>query len=49
MVGRGVLRDKFRKLARTVLSEETIEKIIAAVERLERSSDAAELVPLMVA
>jgi hypothetical protein len=49
MVGRDVLRDKFRKLARTVLWEERIEKIIAAVERLERSSDAAELVPLMVA
>jgi 2-methylcitrate dehydratase PrpD len=49
MVGQDVLRDKFRKLARTVLPEERIEKLIAAVERLDRSSDAAELVPLLVA
>jgi hypothetical protein len=49
MVGRDVLRDKFRKLAGAVLPEECIEKLIAAVERLERSSDAAELVLLLVA
>jgi hypothetical protein len=49
MVGRDVLRDKFRKLARAALSEERIEKLIVAVERLEHSSDAAELVPLLVA
>jgi 2-methylcitrate dehydratase PrpD len=49
MVGRDVLRDKFRKLAGAVLPEERIKKLIAAVERLERSSDAAELVSLLVA
>lgn len=49
MVSRDVLRDKFRKLARAVLSEERIEKLVAAVERLERSSDASELVSLLVA
>jgi 2-methylcitrate dehydratase PrpD len=49
MVGLDVLRDKFRKLARAVLSEERIEKLIAAVERLDRSSDASELVSLVVA
>jgi 2-methylcitrate dehydratase PrpD len=49
MVSRDVLRDKFRKVARAVLSEERIEKLIAAVERLERSSDAAELVSSLVA
>lgn len=48
MVSRDVLRDKFRKMARAVLPEERIEKLIAAVERLEQFDDAAELVPLLV-
>ena len=42
MVGRDVPRDKFRKLARPVLSQERIEQLITAVERLERSNDAAK-------
>ncbi len=49
MVSRDVLRDKFRKLARAVLPEERIEKLIVAVDRLESCGDAAELTPLLVA
>jgi hypothetical protein len=46
MVSRDVLRAKFRKMARAVLAEERIEKLIAAVDRLETYDDAAKLVPL---
>jgi 2-methylcitrate dehydratase PrpD len=48
MVSRGVLRDKFRKLAHTVSPEARIEKLIAVVDRLESFDDASELVPLLV-
>jgi 2-methylcitrate dehydratase PrpD len=48
MVSRDVLRAKFRKMARTVLSEERIEKLIEAVDRLETYDDAANLIPLVV-
>ena len=48
MVGRDVLRAKFRKLARTVLTEERIDKVIEAVDRLETYENAAELIPLLV-
>jgi 2-methylcitrate dehydratase PrpD len=48
MVSRDVLRTKFRKMARAVLAEERIEKLIEAVDRLETYDDAAKLVPLLV-
>jgi len=48
MVGRDVLRAKFRKLARAVLTEERIDKVIEAVDRLETHENAAELIPLVV-
>jgi hypothetical protein len=48
MVGRDVLRAKFRKMARAVLMEERIEKLIEAVDRLETYEDAAHLIPLVV-
>jgi hypothetical protein len=48
MVGRDVLRAKFRKMARAVLSEERIDKLIEAVDRLETYENAAELIPLVV-
>jgi len=48
MVSRDVLRAKFRKLAGAVLAEERIERLIEAVDRLERYEDAAKLVPLLV-
>lgn len=48
MVSRDVLRTKFRKMAGAVLAEERIEKLIEAVDRLETSEDAAELIPLVV-
>ena len=35
MVSRDVLRAKFRKMARAVLTEERIDKLIEAVDRLE--------------
>ena len=47
-VSRDVLRAKFRKMARTVLTEERIEKLIEAVDRLEIYDDAAQLIPLVV-
>jgi 2-methylcitrate dehydratase PrpD len=48
MVSRDVLRAKFRKLARAVLTEERIDKVIEAVDRLETYDNAAELIPLLV-
>ena len=48
MVGRDVLRAKFRKMARAVLAEERIDKVIEAVDRLETYEKAAELIPLLV-
>jgi hypothetical protein len=48
MVSRDVLRTKFRKMARAVLAEERIEKLIEAVDRLESYEDAAKLIPLLV-
>jgi 2-methylcitrate dehydratase PrpD len=48
MVSRDVLRNKFRKMARTVLSEERIEKLIDAVDRLENCDDTTQLLPLVV-
>ncbi|MDZ4343823.1 MAG: MmgE/PrpD family protein [Candidatus Binatia bacterium] len=48
MVSRDVLRAKFRKMARTVLTEERIEKLIEAVDCLETYDDAAQLIPLVV-
>jgi 2-methylcitrate dehydratase PrpD len=48
MVSRDVLRDKFRKMARTVLSEERIDKLIDAVDRLENCDDTTQLLPLVV-
>ena len=48
MVSRDVLRTKFRKMARAVLVEERIEKLIEAVDRLETYDDAAKLIPLLV-
>ena len=48
MVGRDVLRGKFRKMARAVLAEERIVKVIDAVDRLETYENAAELIPLLV-
>ena len=48
MVGRDVLRSKFRKMARAVLSEDRIERLIEAVDRLETYGDAAKLVSHLV-
>jgi len=48
MVGRDVLRAKFRKMARTVLAEDRIDKLIEAVDHLETSDDTAPLVQLLV-
>ena len=48
MVGRDVLRAKFRKMARAVLTEERIDRVIEAVDRLETYEKAAELIPLLV-
>ena len=48
MVSRDVLRAKFRKMARAVLTDERIDKLIDAVDRLETRNDAAELIPLLV-
>ena len=48
MVGRDALRAKFRKMARAVLTEERIDKVIEAVDRLETYEKAAELIPLLV-
>jgi 2-methylcitrate dehydratase PrpD len=48
MVSRDVLRAKFRKMARAVLSEERVERLIEAVDRLETYDDAAKLIPLIV-
>jgi 2-methylcitrate dehydratase PrpD len=47
-VGRDVLRAKFRKMARAVLAEERIDKLIEAVDRLESCGNAASLIPLAV-
>jgi 2-methylcitrate dehydratase PrpD len=48
MVSRDVLRAKFRKMARAVLSEERIENLIDAVDRLDTCENAATLLPLLV-
>jgi hypothetical protein len=48
MVGRDVLRAKFRQMARAVLTEERIDKVIEAVHRLETYENTAELIPLLV-
>jgi 2-methylcitrate dehydratase PrpD len=48
MVSRDVLHAKFRKMARAVLAEERIEKLIETVDRLETLDDAAQWVPLLV-
>ena len=48
MVSREVLRTKFRKIARAVLAEERIDKLIEAVDHLETVDDAAKLIPLLV-
>ena len=48
MVSRDVLRAKFRKMAGAVLSEERIEKLVEAVDRLDTYDDAAKLIPLIV-
>jgi 2-methylcitrate dehydratase PrpD len=47
-VSRDVLRAKFRKMARTVLSEERIDKLIEAIDELESYKDVAEVIPLLV-
>ncbi len=47
-VSRDVLRAKFRKLARAVLPEAQIERVIEAVDRLESYEDAAKILPLLV-
>jgi 2-methylcitrate dehydratase PrpD len=48
MVSRDVLRAKFRKMARAVLPDERIDKLIEAVDRLETCNDTAQLIPLLV-
>jgi hypothetical protein len=48
MVSRDVLRGKFRKMARAVLTNARIDKLIEAVDRLETCNDTAQLVPLLV-
>jgi 2-methylcitrate dehydratase PrpD len=48
MVSRDVLRAKFRKMARAVLSEDRIDTVMQAVDELETYDDAARLVPLLV-
>ena len=48
MVSRDVLRAKFRKMARVVLTDERIDRLIEAVDRLETCNDAAQLIPLLV-
>jgi 2-methylcitrate dehydratase PrpD len=47
-VSRDVLRAKFRKMARAVLTEERIDELIDTVDRLETCNDAAQLIPLLV-
>ena len=48
MVSREVLRTKYRKMARAVLAEDRVDKLIEAVDRLETYEDAANLIPLVV-
>ena len=48
MVSRDVLRAKFRKIARAVLPEDRIDRLIDAVDRLETCNDTGELLPLVV-
>ena len=48
MVSREVLRTKFRKMARAVLAEERIDKLIDAVDGLETCDDASKIIPLLV-
>ena len=42
------LRDKFRSLAGQVLPADRVEEIITRVEHLEDTTDASDLVPLLV-
>jgi 2-methylcitrate dehydratase PrpD len=48
-VSREELRNKFRKLARTVLTDDRIEKVIETVEGMDKLDDVSKLVPLLVA
>ncbi|MGH7875755.1 MAG: MmgE/PrpD family protein [Candidatus Binatia bacterium] len=48
MVSREVLRTKYRKMARAVLAEDRVDKLLEAVDRLETYEDAANLIPLVV-
>lgn len=48
MVSREVLRAKFRKMARAVLTDERIDRLIDAVDRIETCEDTARLLPLAV-
>jgi len=48
MVSRDVLRTKFRQMARLVLTEDRMERLIDAVDHLENYDDAAKLIPLLV-
>jgi len=48
MVSRDVLRAKFRKMARAVLPGERIERLVEAVDRLDGSDDAANLISLLI-
>lgn len=48
MVSRDVLRAKFRKMARAVLPDERIERLVEAVDRLDGSDDAANLISLLI-
>jgi 2-methylcitrate dehydratase PrpD len=47
-VSRDVLRSKFRKMAHAVLTDDRIERLIEAVDRLETCDDAAKLISLVV-
>jgi len=48
MVSRDVLHAKFRKMARAVLPDERIERLVEAVDRLDGSDDAANLISLLI-
>lgn len=48
MMSRDVLRAKFRKMARAVLPDERIERLVEAVDRLDGSDDAANLISLLI-
>jgi len=48
MVSRDVLRTKFRKMARVVLAEDRVERLIEEVGRIDNYDDVAKLIPLLV-